>query len=170
MVLPLWLVAVAIPEFVLTCILLRWLPDRRERWIPVIPLPAVIMVALIMRYGAQVSWPGTFAACSGFLWGVTMALLPFRRWVSSWTLPIHGEARLRWHEIVLVTLNVTTPLSTKRTKAATEKAFATRQVVHARGRFPLTMGVALLVIPVVCAVAAGLAADALGVGLAVVHH
>ncbi|WP_434597978.1 hypothetical protein [Streptomyces sp. A5-4] len=168
MVLPLWLVAAVIPEFVLTCLLVRWLPDKCERWIPVIPLPAVIVLALVMHYGAQVPWPGTLAACSGFLWGITTALLPFRGWVSSWTLPVHGEARLRWHQWVLVVLSVSTPLSTKRTKAATEKAFATRQIVLARGPFPLTMGVALLVIPVVCALAAGWAANALG--LTIVHH
>lgn len=170
MIVPLWLVVVLIPDFVLTCVLLRWLPDRRERRIGLIPLPTAVAMALLMRYGAQVPWPGTLAACAGFLWGVAAALLPFRGWVSSWTLPVAGETRLRLREVALVALSVVTPLSTKRSKAAMEKAFAVRRVARARGRFPLLMGVLLLVIPVVCAVGAGWAADELGMGLTVVRH
>ncbi|MXG25917.1 hypothetical protein [Streptomyces sp. YIM 132580] len=48
-----------------------------------------------------------------------------------------------------------TPLPVRGTDAALEKAFAVRQVVRARGRFPLLMGVALLAVPATCAVGAG---------------
>ncbi|MFD4143134.1 hypothetical protein [Streptomyces sp. NPDC058572] len=163
MPLTLWVVAVLIPEIVLSCLLLRWLPDRREWPIPLlIPVPAIVVVALLIRYVAQEPWPGTLAACAGFLWGLALALLPFRGWVSSWTLPVHGDARLRWREVVLVALSVATPVSTTRTKAATGKAFAPREVVRERGGFPSAMGVTLLVLPALCAVAAGWAADAVG--------
>ncbi|WP_222946893.1 hypothetical protein [Streptomyces sp. TRM49041] len=156
------ILAVLVPEMVITCMLLRWLPVRQERWIPAIPLPVIAVVALLLRFVAQVPWSAALAACTGFLWGVVPALAPFRGWVSSWTLPVRGDARLRAHEVALVALGVVTPLSTKGTKAAMEKAFAVRQVTRARGPFPLMAGVALLVLPVVCAVGAWSAADALG--------
>lgn len=158
----LWVLAVLVPELVITCMLLRWLPSKHERWVPAIPLPLIAALALVLRFVAQVPWPGTLAACAGFLWGIVPALLPFRGWVSSWTLPVRGEARLRWHEMALALLGAMTPVSTRRTDAAMEKAFTVRQVVTPRGEFPLPMGVALLVTPVVCAVGAGWTADALG--------
>jgi hypothetical protein len=95
------------------------------------------------------------------LWGTLLALLPFRGWVSSWPLPVSGDARLRWREVVLVMPGVLTPLSTKRIDAAMEKAFAVRQVVLPRGPFPPLMGVALLALPVLGAAAIWWAFDAL---------
>ena len=161
MVLPLWVFTVLLTELVVTCMLLRWLPVTHERWMAATPLPAIVLLAVSLRYVAQVPWSVTFAASTGFLWGVAVALVPFRGWVSSWTLPAQGEARLRWREVALVVPAVVTPLSTKGTSAAVEKAFAARQVVRGRGRFPLMLGVALLVAPVTCAMAAGWGADVL---------
>ncbi|WP_175408494.1 hypothetical protein [Streptomyces sp. TRM64462] len=159
---PLWILLVVIPEAVLTCVLLRWLPVRSERWIPALPLPVIAVVALALRFVAHVPWPAAFAACAGFLWGVVLALVPFRGWVSSWTMPVRGDARLRWREVALATVGAVTPVSTKGTSAALEKAFTVRQVVRARGPFPLPLGVALLVVPVACALGAVWAAGALG--------
>lgn len=162
MAVPLWVFAVLVPDLVLTCLLLRWLPVKKERGIPATPLPVVAVMALVLRFVAHVPWPATLATCAGFLWGVVVALLPFRGWVSSWTLPVRGEARLRGLEVVLVLLGALTPLSTRRTKAAMEKAFAERQVVRSRGQMPSVMGVALSVVPVACAVGTGWAANTLG--------
>jgi hypothetical protein len=159
---PLWALAVLMPELVLTCLLLRWLPVKQERWLPAVPLPVIVVMALILRFVGQVPWTVTLAGCTGFLWGCVLALVPFRGWVSSWTLPVGGRARLRWREAVLAVPAVLTPLATRRTDAAMEKAFAVRQVVQGRGRFPPAMGLALLVVPVVCAVGAARAADVLG--------
>ncbi|MEV7424441.1 MULTISPECIES: hypothetical protein [unclassified Streptomyces] len=155
MVIPLWVLAVLIPELVLTCVLLRWLPVRRERWIPAMPLPVIVMVALALRFGTEASWQVTLATCAGFLWGAALAVAPFRGWVSSWTLPQEGQDPLRWREMALVVVGVVTPLSFKGTDAALEKTFAVRQVIRARGQFPPAMGVALLVLPVAGAVGAG---------------
>ncbi|MFE2357000.1 hypothetical protein [Streptomyces parvulus] len=138
--------------------LLRWLPRRRDRWIPMVTLPVVAALAVILRFGVQVPWLVAFAVCAGFLCGIVLALLPFRGWVSSWTLPVSGEARLLWSEVVLVLLGSLTPLSTKRTDAAQRKAFADRDVVRERGRFPTLLGVALFGLPTLCAVGAGWAA------------
>ncbi|WP_405687078.1 hypothetical protein [Streptomyces sp. NBC_00057] len=164
MVVPLWVLAVVIPELVVTCSVLRWLPVKQERWIAALPFPVVVVMALALRFVAQAPWPGVLAACAGLLWGVAVALVPFRGWVSSWTLPARGQGNLGWRGVALVVLGVMTPLTTKRSEAAMEEAFAVRQVVRARGEFPLLMGVALLVIPVVCAVGAGWAVDTLGWG------
>ncbi|MFD5474750.1 hypothetical protein [Streptomyces sp. NPDC127105] len=158
----LWILMVMISDVLITTVLLRWLPVKDERWIPGTPFPVIIAIALTLRFVTGTPWPATLAACAGFLWGVILALLPFRGWVSSWTLPVHGDARLRWREVALIAPTVLTPLSTKSSKAAMEKAFAVRQVVRARGQFPPMMGLALLTAPVVCAVGAGWAADALG--------
>ncbi|MDX3491040.1 MULTISPECIES: hypothetical protein [Streptomyces] len=155
-------IAVLVPEVVLTCALLRRLPVRRERWVAAMPLPVTVVTALALRLVSEVSWPAALAACAGFLWGVLLALTPFRGWVSSWTLPLPGEARLRWSEAAIVVMGVLTPLSGGRTDAALEKAFATRRVIRARGPFPPLLGVALLVLPVVTAVGAGWAADHAG--------
>ncbi|MFD4898608.1 hypothetical protein [Streptomyces sp. NPDC058411] len=154
MTIPLWVLAVLIPELMLTCLLLRWLPAKRERWIAALPLPVTAVSALALRL-TEVSWPDTLASCTGFLWGVMLALAPFSGWVSSWTLPSHGEARLRGREVALVLMGVVTPLSVKGSDAALEKAFSVRQVVRDRGQFPLVMGVALLVVPVTAAVGVG---------------
>lgn len=162
MAVPLWVFAVLIPDVVLTCLLLRWLPVKKERWIPATPLPVLAVITLVLRFVAHVPWPATLATCAGFLWGVVLALLPFRGWVSSWTLPLRGEARLRGLEVALVLLGALTPLSTKRTKAAMEKAFAERQVARSRGQMPPVVGVALLAVPVACAVGSGWAANTLG--------
>ncbi|WNF27000.1 hypothetical protein RI138_09205 [Streptomyces sp. C11-1] len=155
MALPLWVLVALIPEVVLTCSLLRWLPVKRERWMAAMPLPVTVVLALTLRLLAEVSWPTVLATCAGFLWGAVLALAPFRGWVSSWTLPLRGEARLRWPEAALVVVGVVTPLSGKRTDAALEKAFAVRQVVRARGPFPAALGMALLVLPTAAAVVAG---------------
>nr|WSZ99607.1 hypothetical protein OH820_31690 [Streptomyces sp. NBC_00857] len=157
----LWILAALVPELLVTCVLLRWLPAKHERWIPATPLPAVAALALILRFVAGAPWSATFAACAGFLWGILLALLPFRGWVSSWTLPVPGEARLRWREVALVVPGVLTPLSTQRTDAALEKAFATRRVPRSRGPFPLLLGAALLALPVACAMAAHWASEVL---------
>ncbi|CAL9555415.1 hypothetical protein [Streptomyces sp. enrichment culture] len=164
MTLPLWVVAALLPEVVLTCVLLRWLPVRHERWIPAAPLPVTLVVALGLRFVAELPWAAVLAGCAGFLWGVLAALLPFRGWVSSWTLPVRGDGRLRWREVGLVALGAVTPLSTGAVRAAMDKAFAVRRVVRARGGFPPLMGVALLVLPVAGAVAAGWAVSAVGAG------
>ncbi|MFF9506954.1 hypothetical protein ACF1BU_06050 [Streptomyces sp. NPDC014724] len=164
MVVPLWVLAVVIPEFVLTSMVLRWLPAKQERWMAALPFPAMLVMAPTLRFVAQVQWPGVLATCAGLLWGVAIALLPFRGWVSSWTLPARGQGHLGWREVALVALGVLTPLTTKASDAAMEKAFAVRQVVRARGEFPWPMGVALLAIPVGCAVGAGWAVDTLGWG------
>ncbi|MGV9287357.1 hypothetical protein [Streptomyces sp. NPDC003719] len=158
MLLPLCVFAVLVSDLVLTCVLLRWLPVRRERWIPMVTLPVVAALTLVLGFGVGVPWQAAFAACAGFLCGTVLALLPFRGWVSSWTLPVEGAARLRWPEVALVLLGSLTPLSTKRTDAAQRKAFADREVVRERGRFPQRLGVALFVLPVLCAVSAGWAA------------
>ncbi|MFJ6144583.1 hypothetical protein [Streptomyces anulatus] len=155
-------IAVLLPELVLTCVLLRWLPSKRERWVAAMPLPVTIMVALILSSATEASWPGVLAACAGFLWGGLLALTPFRGWVSSWTLPSPDGTRLRWRETVLVAVGVLTPFSGKRMDAALEKAFATRRVVRARGPFPLVLGVALMVLPAVLAVGAGWATGSAG--------
>ncbi|WP_435599353.1 hypothetical protein [Streptomyces anulatus] len=155
-------IAVLLPELVLTCVLLRWLPSKRERWVAAMPLPVTIMVALILWSTTEASWPGVLAACAGFLWGGLLALTPFRGWVSSWTLPPPDGTRLRWRETVLVAVGVLTPFSGKRMDAALEKAFATRRVVRARGPFPLVLGVALMVLPAVLAVGAGWATGSAG--------
>ncbi|MFB8106114.1 hypothetical protein ACFC3O_25330 [Streptomyces sp. NPDC056007] len=155
MTIPLWVLMVLIPELTLTCVLLRWLPVRRERWIAAMPFPVTAVLALAVRFIAETSWPTALATCAGFLWGVVVALVPFRGWLSSWTLPQQGEARLRWHEGALAMVGAITPLPVQGTDAALEKAFAVRQVVRARGRFPLLMGVALLAVPATCAVGAG---------------
>ncbi|MGW0787323.1 hypothetical protein ACWD04_03495 [Streptomyces sp. NPDC002911] len=161
MTIPLWALAVLIPELMLTCLLLRWLPVRRERWIAALPLPVTVVTALALRL-TEVSWPATLATCTGFLWGVALALAPFSGWVSSWTLSPHGQTRLRGREAALVVMGVVTPLSVKGSDAALEKAFSVRQVVRARGRLPLVMGVALLVVPVTAAVGAGWATEYAG--------
>jgi hypothetical protein len=148
----LWVVAVLIPDLALTCILMRWLPVKRERWIVTTPLPGFAVMVLFLHFAGQVSWPETLSACTGFICGTVVALLPFRSWISSWTLPVTGEARLRWHEAALVLLGAMTPLSPRRTKRAMEKAFAPRQVIRPRGQFPPAMGMTLLVIPVLGAV------------------
>jgi hypothetical protein len=153
--LPLAVFALLVCDLVLTCVLLRWLPVRRERWIAVVALPAAAALTLVLGVGVRVPWQAAFAACAGFLFGTVLALLPFRGWVSSWTLPVAGPARLRWSEVLLVLLGSLTPLSTKRTDAAQRKAFAVREVVRERGPFPQAMGAALLVLPVLCAVSAG---------------
>ncbi|MBF8174998.1 hypothetical protein KVH22_15925 [Streptomyces olivaceus] len=158
MLLPLSVFAVLVFDLVLTCVLLRWLPVRRERWIPMVALPAVAALALVLGFGVRAPWQSVFAACAGFLCGTVLALLPFRGWVSSWTLPVRGEARLRWSEVVLVLVGSLTPLSTKRTNAAQRKAFTVREVVRERGRFPHLLGAALFVLPALCAVGAGWAA------------
>ncbi|NEB83673.1 hypothetical protein G3I43_05660 [Streptomyces anulatus] len=155
-------IAVLLPELLLTCVLLRWLPSKRERWVAAMPLPVTIMVALILSSTTEASWPGVLAACAGFLWGGLLALTPFRGWVSSWTLPSPDGTRLRWRETVLVAVGVLTPFSGKRMDAALEKAFATRRVVRARGPFPLVLGVALMVLPAVLAVGAGWATGSAG--------
>lgn len=164
MTLSLWVVAALVPEVVLTCVLLRWLPVRQERWIPAVPLPVTALVALGLRFAAGLPWAAVLAACAGFLWGVLAALLPFRGWVSSWTLPVRGAERLRWHEVGLVALGAVTPLSSAAIRAATDKAFAVRRVVRDRGEFPLLMGVAMLVLPVAGATAAGWAVSAVAGG------
>lgn len=155
MTIPLWVLAALIPELLLTCLLLRWLPVKSERWISAMPLPVAAMLTMAVRFIAEASWTATLATCTGFLWGVVVALVPFRGWLSSWTLPQQGEARPRWHEIALALVGAITPLSVKGTEAALEKVFAVRQVVHGRGRFPLPMGIALLTLPAICAAGAG---------------
>ncbi|MGW7278872.1 hypothetical protein ACWGIV_11315 [Streptomyces sp. NPDC054844] len=160
MVLPLWVFALFVSDLVLTCVLMRWLPQRRERWVAAVTLPVLAVLALLLRFGAQVSWTAAFAACTGFVWGTVVALLPFRGWVSSWTLPVHGDARLRWPEAVLVLLGSLTPLSTKRTDAAQRKAFTAREVERHRGRFPRLMGLALFLLPALAAVGSGWATGA----------
>ncbi|MBP0457183.1 hypothetical protein [Streptomyces montanisoli] len=151
----LWAAIALVPNVVLTCVLLRWLPVRGERWIPALSAPVLAGLVLVLRFGAQVPWSESFAGGAGFLWGTVLALLPFRRWTSSWTLPVKGDERLRWREALLVLVSALTPLSTRGTKAATTKAFTPRQVERPRGPFPWPMGVALLVVPVLCALAAG---------------
>ncbi|MEV8126045.1 hypothetical protein AB0P07_18400 [Streptomyces sp. NPDC085944] len=158
MLLPLTVFALLLCDLVLTCVLLRWLPLRRERWIALVTFPSAAALTLVLGAGARVPWQAAFAACAGFLCGTVLALLPFRGWVSSWTLPVAGAERLRWSEVLLVLLGSLTPLSTKRTDAAQRKAFAVREVVRERGPFPAPMGAALLVLPVLCAVSAGWAA------------
>ncbi|MFJ9622040.1 hypothetical protein [Streptomyces sp. NPDC101181] len=143
-----------VPEAVLTCALLRWLPVRRERWIAAMPLPVTVLMALTLRLLADQPWPAVLATCAGFLWGVVLALAPFRHWVSSWTLASRGEGRLRWREVALAAVGVLTPLPGERVDAALQKAFAVRQVVRSRGPFPTVLGMALLVLPVAAAVGA----------------
>ncbi|MFF6904684.1 hypothetical protein ACFY9Q_01925 [Streptomyces sp. NPDC012389] len=155
MTIPLWVLMALIPELILTCVLLRWLPVKQERWVAAMPPPVTVVLAMAVRFIAETSWPTALATCAGFLWGSAVALVPFRGWVSSWTLPQHGEARLRWHEGVLAMVGAITPLPVKGTDTALEKTFAVRHVVRARGRFPLLMGVTLLVAPAACAVGAG---------------
>jgi hypothetical protein len=155
-------VAVVLCDLLLTCVLLRWIPAKRDRWIAALPFPLIAALTLTLRHTAGASWPAALAGCAGFVWGILLALLPFRGWVSSWTLPVRGEARLRWREAALVVPGVLTPLSTKRMDAAVTKAFAVRQVVRARGPFPLPLGVTLLTVPVACALAARWASQALG--------
>ncbi|MEV7643248.1 hypothetical protein AB0O32_25270 [Streptomyces rubiginosohelvolus] len=155
MALALWVLMAMVPEAVLTCVLLRWLPVRQERWVAAMPLPVTALLVLVLRLSADVPWPVTLATCAGFLWGVLLALAPFRGWVSSWTLPAAGAARLRWGEAALVVVGVLTPLSVGRTDAALEKAFAVRQVARGRGPLPSALGMALLVLPAVAAVGAG---------------
>ncbi|WP_328770014.1 hypothetical protein [Streptomyces sp. NBC_00286] len=157
----LWIVAVMIPEVLVSCVLMRWLPAKHERWIPLTLIPAIAALAVTLHFITGTPWPATLTACAGFLWGIALALLPFRGWISSWTLPVHGEARLRWREVVLLVPTALTPLSTTRTDAAMKKALAVRQVVRARGPFPPLMGVALLVLPVAGAAAARWAFDVL---------
>lgn len=157
----LWIVVVMILEVLLACVLLRWLPAKHERWIPGTPFPAIAALAVTLRFATGTPWTATLATCAGFLCGIALALLPFRGWVSSWTLPVHGEARLRWREVALLVPATLTPLSTKWSDAAMEKAFAVRQVVRTRGPFPPLMGVALLVLPVAGAAAARWAFDLL---------
>ncbi|MFF6780101.1 hypothetical protein [Streptomyces sp. NPDC012510] len=156
-----WIVVVTIPEALIACVLLRWLPAQHERWICAVPVPVVATLAVTLRFASDMPWQAALAAGAGFLWGIVLALLPFRGWVSSWTLPVHGEARLRWREVVLIAPAALTPLSTKRTDAAMEKAFAVRQVVRARGPFPPLLGMALLVLPVMGTAAARWAFDTL---------
>ncbi|CAM5648050.1 hypothetical protein STENM327S_06308 [Streptomyces tendae] len=158
MLLPLAVFALLVCDLVLTCVLLRWLPERRERWIALVTLPCAAVLTLVLWAGARLPWQAACTACAGFLCGTALALLPFRGWVSSWTLPVAGPARLRWSEVLLVLLGSLTPLSTRRTDAAQRKAFAVRAVARERGPFPLPMGAALLVLPVLCAVGAGWAA------------
>ncbi|MCF3964897.1 hypothetical protein [Streptomyces fuscigenes] len=160
MPLTLWLAIALIPNVVLTCVLLRWLPERSERWIPALSPLVLAVLVLIVRLATGSAWSGALAAGAGFLWGTVVGLLPFRGWVSSWTLPVRGEARLRWREVLLVLLGAATPLNTRRTKAAMEKAFTPREVPRARGPFPYALGAALFLVPVLCAVAAGTAAAA----------
>jgi hypothetical protein len=155
-------VAVLLSDLLITCVLLRWIPAKHERWIPAIPFPLIAALTLTLRYAAGAPWPAALATCAGFVWGILLALLPFRGWVSSWTLPVRGEARLRWREVALVVPGVLTPLSTKRMDAAMAKAFAVRQVVRDRGPFPLPLGATLLALPVTCALAARWASQALG--------
>ncbi|MEV6439982.1 hypothetical protein [Streptomyces anulatus] len=155
-------IALLLPELMLTCVLLRWLPSRRERWIAATPLPVTIMVASVLASATEASWPTVLAACAGFLWGALLALTPFRGWVSSWTLPLPDGSRLRWRETGLVAVGVLLPLSGARTDAALERAFATRQVVRARGPFPPVLGVALMMLPAVLATGAGWAAGSAG--------
>lgn len=33
----LWILAALVPELLITCVLLRWLPAKGERWIPAPP-------------------------------------------------------------------------------------------------------------------------------------
>lgn len=155
MTIPLWVLMALIPELTLTCLLLRWLPVRSERWISAMPLPVAAVLTMAVRFIAEESWTAALATCTGFLWGVVVALVPFRGWLSSWTLPQRGEARLRWHEAALALVGAITPWSGKGTDVALEKAFAVRQVVHTRGHFPLPMGMALLALPALCAAGAG---------------
>jgi hypothetical protein len=162
MSLPLAVLTVLVSELVITTVLLRWLPVKQERWIPGLPFPVVVVLVLLLRFAAELPWAAACAASAAFLWGIVAALAPFRGWVSSWTLPVRGEARLRWHEAAWVVLGVVTPRSPKRAETAMEKAFAIRQVVRARGPFPVLLGVSLLVVPVVCAVGAGWAVAARG--------
>ncbi|MDX2548844.1 hypothetical protein ACOT81_19695 [Streptomyces sp. WI04-05B] len=150
----LWVFAAALTDLLTTCVLLRWIPAKHERLIPFVPFPLLVALALILRHAVGIPWPAALAACTGFLWGILLALLPFRGWISSWTLPVPREDRLRWYEVVLVVPAALTPLSTRRTDAALEKAFAPREVVRERGPFPLVMGVALSVLPVLGAAAA----------------
>ncbi|WP_030898109.1 hypothetical protein [Streptomyces sp. NRRL F-5126] len=157
----LWVAIALVPNVVLTCVLLRWLPVRGERWIPALSLPVLAALVLVLRFGAQVPWSEAFAGGAGFVWGAVLALLPFRGWVSSWTLPVHGEERLRWREVLFVLISTFTPLSTRRTKAAVDKAFTPRQVKRLRGPFPWPLGVALFVVPVLCALVAGWASGLL---------
>lgn len=145
------ILTVLVSELVVTCVLLRWLPVKRERWIPALPFPVSVVLVLLLRFAAQVPWATACVVSAALLWGVLAALVPFRGWVSSWTLPVHGQARLRGREVAWLVLGVATPASSKKAQAAMAKAFAVRQVVRARGSFPLLLGVCLLVIPVVCA-------------------
>ena len=158
----LWVLVASLSDLSITCMLLRLLPVKQERWIPAIPLPVMVITALILRFAVQVSWEGSLAICAGFLWGVMITLASFRGWVSSWTLPVHGTARMRLHEVALVILCAVAPLETKTTAAAMEKAFAVRPVRRGRGPFPLLMGSMLLVLPTVCAMGAGWATRTLG--------
>ncbi|MEV7654216.1 hypothetical protein AB0O39_08580 [Streptomyces anulatus] len=155
-------IALLLPELMLTCVLLRWLPSRRERWVAATPLPVTVMVAAVLAAATEASWPTVLATCAGFLWGALLALTPFRGWVSSWTLPLPDGNRLRWREAGLVAVGVLLPLSGARTDAALERAFATRQVVRARGPFPPALGVALMVLPAMLATGAGWAAGSAG--------
>jgi hypothetical protein len=98
----LWVVVVLLSDLLITCVLLRWIPAKHERWICATPFPLIVALTLTLRYAAGAPWPAVLAACAGFVWGILLALLPFRGWVSSWALPVPGEARLRWREVALV--------------------------------------------------------------------
>jgi hypothetical protein len=66
---------VLVSEFVVACVLLRWLPVKRERWIPALPFPVIVVLVLLLRFTARVSWATACVVSAALLWGVVAALL-----------------------------------------------------------------------------------------------